>query len=361
NPITTHPGSVAYLEKILLLEKADRAVRATGSDVKNLDLNYYDNDQRVVIANSEGAWAEDRRVSSRVRVFPTLANETESTGYFVDFTRPAGFEAFQDEGYIDRALRAVGEMRASLRAPEAPYGRFPVVIEGGNPSGTFFHECCGHQLETNQPLLDNGVFLNRLGEKVASEKVTLVDDGTLPGCYGSSKFDDEGMPRQRNVLIENGVLKSYLADRMGSSLLNVPRNACGRREGYATPPAARMSNTYVACGGDDPDEMIRGIPQGLFITRMGGGNGDVDFSILAQTAYWIKNGVLDRQVKRAMLMGRGDEAMLKIDRVGRAMKYGENGMFCGGESGLCPVTTSGARIRIEEMLIGGKGGALSDD
>lgn len=358
NPVRVSPGSVRAERKIALLETLCRAAMATGSDVKNLDASYFDTDQNVVIANSEGVWAEDRRVTSRIRMAPAISNGRESVGYYTDFTRPAGFEAFEDGAYLSQAAAALDEMRACLTADEAPGGYMPVVLAGGDCSGTFFHEACGHQFES-QTILKGGLFAGKIGQKVASDRVTLVDDGTMPGMYGSSKYDDEGMPRQKNILIENGVMKSYLCDRIGALRLGMPRTASGRRQGYAFAPAARMSNTYLAAGHDDPDEMIRSMPLGLYVTRIGGGSGGEEFTLLAQTAFLVKNGQIDRQVKGAILLGRGDETMLKIDRVGRVFEKDPGGAFCGNISGLCNTTTSGARMRIEGMLVGGKGGKLS--
>ena len=362
NPVKIRPCTVEHSKKIRLMEECDRAVRSMGPDVVSLSFGYNDSEKNVIIANSEGVWVEDSRTTVRFRATPTVADEHSSIGYFVEYTRPYGFEAFNDGAYVPFVQDAVKEMRTTLHAVEPPNGRYPVIIAAGNPSGTFFHECCGHQLETNDDpankydLLNNGIFYGKLGTKVASEKVTLVDDGTIECMYGSSKYDDEGMPRQKNVLIENGILKSYLVNRMGSLKLGVPRNASGRRQNYTEAPAARMSNTYLAPGTDCLEEMISSLPEGLYVTRMGGGHGGADFTIVSHTAYWIKNGAIDHQVKNAALMGRGDETMLKIDRVGGDMVWQKSGMFCGGASGLCNVTTSGPSLRISEMLIGGKGG-----
>ena len=355
NPVVIYPSAIAHSEKIKLLKNTDKAVRSSASDLQNIDLNYFDTDQRVLIANSEGIWAEDRRVSSRIRIFPTVANEFDSAGYFVDFTRPQGFEAFRDGSYADFAIEAIVEMRASLDAEEPPNGYYPIVFDAGSSSGTFFHECCGHQLESNQDLINDGIFHGKLDTRVATEKVTMVDDGTIPGAYGTSKFDDEGMPRQKNILIENGILKNYLTDRIGAKKLGVSRNACGRRQNYKFAPAARMSNTYLAAGNDDPDEMIRDISEGIFVTKLGGGQGGSDFTIIAHTAFLIKNGAIDRRLKKVTLMGRGDEMLMKIDRVGNTLLPEESGMYCGGYSGLCPVTAFGARLRVERMLISGEG------
>lgn len=356
--VVRYPGTVAHAEKIKVLVEVDKKAWAVTSNLRNIRLDYFDTDQRVLIANSEGVWAEDRRVTSRLRFVPTVANAHRSAGHFSDCAYAAGFEAFESGAYLARMEGVIKSMDASLDAGEAPSGRMPIILEGGSCTGTFFHEACGHQLETTA-LRRGGLFWDRRGEKVASEKVTLVDDGAAPHLYGSSKFDDEGMPRQKNVLIENGILAGFLADRLGALKLNLPRTGSGRRQSYAHAPGARMSNTYLQPGDDDEDEIIRSTPEGLFVTELGGGTGGREFTIMANTAYLIKNGEIGRRVRGAMLLGRGDETMLKIDRVGKKMIRGEgSGSFCGAESGFCATTASGPRIRIESMVVGGKGGAL---
>lgn len=354
NPVVIYPSAVSHGKKIQMLVDMDRAIMSRNRDVKSLSLNYYDAAQRVTIANSEGVWAEDQRINSRIRILPFLANDTDSVGYPSFYTRPAGFEAFDHGLHIDFAQKAIDEMRGSLDADEAPCGFMPVVFEAGGCSGTFFHEACGHQFET-YAILNHGIFADRIGGKVASDKVTLIDDGTMSKSYGSSKYDDEGMPRQKNVLIENGIMKSYLSDRLGALKLHIPRTASGRRQGYTFAPSARMSNTYLAAGTDDPDEMIRTIDNGLFVTRLGGGSGEREFTLATRTAYLIKGGKIDRRVKGALLLGRGDETMFKIDRVGNVMQPGDGGGFCGSVSGLCATTTGGARMRVCSMLVGGRG------
>ncbi len=356
-PAVRYPGTVAHAEKIRVLEEADKKARDVTPNLRSVRLDLFDTDQRVTIANSEGILAEDRRVTSRLRFVPTVANSRGSTGHFSDCAYPAGFEAFKDGAYLASIERVIKDMDASLDAGDAPSGRMAVILEGGDCTGTFFHEACGHQLETTA-LKRGGIFWDRRGEKIASDKVTVIDDGTLPGMYGSSKYDDEGMPRQRNVLIKDGVLVGFLADRLGALTLNVPRSGSGRRQSYANAPGARMSNTFLAPGNDDEDEMVRSTDQGLLVTELGGGSGGKEFTIMARTAFIVKNGEIGRRVKGAMLLGRGDETMLKIDRVGKRMVYDDGGAFCGNESGFCPTTTSGPRMRIQDMVVGGKGGAL---
>lgn len=354
-PVIVAPGTVKHADKIRILQQADTAGRSVSPLLTNLDLAYTDTDQKVLIANSEGVWAEDRRATSRLRIIPTLQRETETVSHFSEFTRAQGFEAFRNDNYIHFVQERIRSMEGELFAEEAPSGFVPVVFEGGSCTGTFFHEACGHQLEASG-LSDHSVFRHKLGQKIASDRVTLIDDGTIPGLYGSSMFDDEGMPRQKNVLIENGVLKAFMADRLGARRIGVPRTASGRRQGYSYAPRTRMSNTYLAAGTDDPDEMIRDLPEGLLVTEIGGGTGGEEFTLMANKAYWIKNGQIDRQVKGAMLLGRGDETMLHIDRVGSKMIYEDGGAFCGADSGLVCTTTSGARMRVTGMVVGGKGG-----
>lgn len=352
NPIRIYPGSVPLQPKVAVLAETDRALRAAVKAAYHAEYSYIDMAQKIIVASSDGTWAEDQRVTTRLRNRFTVSNEVESTGTFVDFTRPKGFEAFENGEHITQLIRDVREWEESLYADEAPQGRFPVIFEGGNCVGTFFHEACGHQLETTNMQAESAYFRDKIGKQVASEKVTLIDDGTLPGQYGSSKYDDEGMPRQKNILIENGVLKSFLVDRLGSRQFHVPRTGSGRRENYTYAPAARMSNTYLAAGNDDPDEMIHEIDCGILVAGMGGGTGGEEFTLECPRSFLIKNGKIDRLLKNTMLVGRGDETMMKIDRVSREMVWEEGGAFCGANSGLCNTTTSGARMRVTEMVVG---------
>ncbi len=357
-PVKIYPGTVSHAKKIAILKDANKAAHDISTAVKNIKITYFDRDQRIIVANTEGLWAEDRRVTGRIRFIPVVSNEYGTASHFFDCCASAGFEMFESETHIDRLKKTITRMENSITAREAPSARVSVILEGGCCSGTFFHEACGHQLETTT-LARGGMFFDRRGEMIASPKVTLIDDGTMPGMYGSSSIDDEGMPRQKNVLIENGILKGFMADRLGALKLKVPRTGSGRRQDYAHAPGARMSNTYIALGTDDEDAMIRDTEEGIFVTEIGGGTGGREFTLFASTAYWIKHGEIVCQVKGAMLLGRGDETMKKIDRVGKKLIIDKDGgSFCGADSGFCATTTSGARIRIAEMVIGGKGGKI---
>lgn len=357
-PVDVYPGEAGHREKIALLSEADRAGRAQSASVHGLKLTWFDRDQRVTVANTEGLWAEDRRVTCRMRFIPVISSTAGTASAFSEYCTAAGLESFRDGKYLGRLHWQINNLEESLTAVEAPSARVPVILEAGGCTGTFFHEACGHQLETTA-LQRDSLFWDKRGELIASPKVTLIDDGTEAGMYGSARIDDEGMPRQKNVLIENGVLRGYMADRIGAKRLGLERTGSGRRQDYAHAPGARMTNTYLAAGEDDDEAMLRDMNEGLYVTEIGGGTGGREFTLLAATAYWVRHGEIVARVKGATLVGRGDETMRRIDRVGRRfVKEEGGGSFCGADSGFIPTTTSGPRMRIAEMVVGGKGGRL---
>lgn len=354
NPVRQYPSTVPHTQKIAVLREVDSAARSAGPAVRQLNADLFDNDQRITIVNSEGLLTEDRRVSSRIRLQATVEDEGQAHYEWGDYTRPQGFEAFADKA--DLAGFAQGfilDIRDAMRAASAPSCVVPVVLEAG--CGTLWHEACGHMLEAIAIAEQSSPFAGRLGEMIASSKVTLVDDGSIPGLYGSSAVDDEGHPTQKNVLIEQGVLRGYLCDRFGGRRIGMPSTGNGRRQSYAFAPTSRMTNTYLDAGEDDEEEMIRSIPEGLFVKRLGGGNSGRTFSIAVSEGYWIKNGQIDRRVKGLNLNGAGADIIRLVDRVGKINRYEDSGGFCGASSGLCAVTSFQPRMRISEMTIGGEG------
>jgi len=350
-PVKIYPSTIATAQKVQVLRLAEKAAYGAGPAVRSLSLNYFDTDQRVTIANTEGVYTTDRRVTSRVRMQPVVENEKGSYGTFHDFTHAQGFEAFaNEEAYADFAKGVILKFDRILRADTVKPCVVPVVLAAGG-CGTLWHESCGHSLEASAIAGGGSAFAGLIGQKVASDKVMLVDDGTLPGQYGSAAIDDEGHPMQRNVLIENGILKGYMCDRYHGGLIGMASTGSGRRQNYTYAPTARMTNTMLAEGTDDEDEMIRSVPDGLFVTSIGGGFGGAQFSLAVQEGYWIKNGQLDRPVKNLMLTGSGIDVIKRIDRVGRKIEM-EGGGFCGAASGLVPTTTPQPMCRISEMAIG---------
>jgi Predicted Zn-dependent proteases and their inactivated homologs len=354
NYIQQYPGTVPHSEKIKVIRETDAAARGTGHSIRQLNVDYFDTDQKILIVNSKGLYVEDRRVTSRLRLQATVEDGLHSQYDWGDFPRSQGFEAFRKENdYISFATEFISDIIGNLGAVTAPSCSVPVVLEAGS-CGTFWHEACGHALESGAIASNSSEFTGRLGEKVASDKVTLVDDGSIPGLYGSAGIDDEGHPTQKNVLIENGVLKGYLCDRLGGCKLNMKSTGSGRRQSYAFAPASRMSNTYLAAGADDEDEMIQSVDNGLYVKRMGGGNSGREFSVSVAEGYWIKNGSIDHRVKGLTLNGKGIDVIKLVDRVGSQVKT-EGGGFCGSVSGLCTTTSFQPRIRISSMAVGGEG------
>jgi TldD protein len=353
-PVRIWPRTVDFRRKIKVLREMDNAARdaAAGMSggVRNLNLMYFDSSQRIFVANSEGLSTEDERVRTRVRMDTTVESGRESLFEFNDFVGPCGFELFEGD-YEAFARVQVESMIARLRARPAESCVVPVVIEGGN-GGVLWHEACGHTLEAESLATGYGEFAGRLGQKVASDKVTLIDDGGMPGMYGSEAVDDEGHPTRKNVLIEKGILKNYLCGRRGARLLGMESTGSGRRQSYCFAPTSRMHNTYLAAGEDDEEEMIRSMGDGLFVTELGGGDSGVEFSIAAREAYWVRNGSVSHQVKGINLSGNSMEMIQRVDRVGKRL-VPEKGSFCGASSGLVPTTAFQPRIRISRMTVGG--------
>ena len=352
-PVAIQPRTVDSTKKIRVLKEMDKAARSAGN-VRSLTANYFDSCQHILVANSEGLLTEDDRIRTRVRQDATVEYGSESLFEFDDFVGPCGFELF-DGDYIGFAEGQVVAMTARLKARPAPSCVVPVVIEGGS-GGVLWHEACGHPLEADNVITGQGEFAGMLGRQVASDKVTLIDDGSVPGMYGSEAIDDEGHPTQKNVLIEKGVLVGYLCDRKGGRALGREPTGSGRRQGYAFEPASRMHNTYLAAGDDDEEEMIRSMGEGLFVKELGGGNGGTEFSIEVKDAFWVRNGEISHQVRGITLSGNCMEIIKRVDRVGRILVPEAGGSFCGASSGLIPTTAFQPRMRISEMSVSGVAG-----
>lgn len=351
NSVIQYPNSVPHSEKIKIIRETDAAARSVGFTIRQLNVDYFDTDQRILVANSEGLYAEDRRVTSRLRLQATVEDGNNSHYEWCDFPRPQGFEAFKVKNdYISFAQDFIRDIADSMHAVSVPSCVVPVVLEAGS-CGTIWHEACGHPLEAGAIAANNSDFTGKLGEKVASSKVTVIDDGSIPGLYGTAGIDDEGHPTQKNVLIENGILKGYLCDRLGGRKLNMASTGSGRRQGYIYAPASRMSNTYLAPGTDDEEEMISSIDEGLFVKRLGGGNSGREFSVSVTEGYWIKDGKIDHRVKGLTLNARGIDLIKQVDRVGSKIQT-EGGGFCGSVSGLVTTTSFQPRIRISSMTVG---------
>jgi TldD protein len=253
------------------------------------------------------------------------------------------------------ASEAARQAVLKLSAVDAPAGTMTVVLGPGWP-GILLHEAVGHGLEGDFNRKGTSAFAGRLGQKVASDLVTVVDDGTIPNRRGSLNVDDEGTPTGRTVLIENGILRGYLQDRLNARLMGMAATGNGRRESYAHAPMPRMTNTFMLAGADDPAEILKSVKNGLYAVAFGGGQVDITsgkFVFSAAEAYLIEDGRLTAPVKGATLIGNGPDALTRVSRVGRDLKMDEGIGTCGKDGQSVPVGVGMPTVRIDAMTVGG--------
>jgi TldD protein len=263
-------------------------------------------------------------------------------------------EFFETVDFKGLAERVVDRANLLIHADYAPAGEMPVIIDHGF-GGVIFHEACGHGLETTAVAKNASVFCGKMGEKIASACVTAIDDGTIAGSWGSIGVDDEGRPTRKTVLIENGILKSYIVDELGARKTGYAPTGSGRRQSYKFAPASRMRNTYIAAGPDKLEDMIRDVDYGIYARKMGGGSvtpgtGEYNFSV--QEGYIIRNGRIEKPIKGATLIGRGIETLQKITRVAGNLSLCTG--MCGSVSGSIPVTVGQPAITVSSLLVGGR-------
>lgn len=332
----------------------DRAIRSSSPFVRQVTLRHRVSGKRILVVRGDGNLVFDERFHSLFAVQVTVEKEgTIQTGYEV--------RAFQSEAgaFWDRVsptqvgMQALERALLMLDAIPCPAGRMPVVLSG-EAGGTMIHEACGHGLEADIVQKDFSVYRDRIGEKVASPLVTLVDDPSIEGAYGSYTYDDEGTPSRMNVLIDRGVLKAYMTDVQSARKGGIPLSGNGRRGSYRNLPIPRMSNTFLLPGKDNPASILEKAGRGLFVTKMGGGQVNPtsgDFVFQVTEAFLIENGRVGRPVRGATLIGNGPEALMKIEAVGDDLHF-EPGM-CGKDGQSVPVTDGQPSLLIRDLLVGG--------
>jgi hypothetical protein len=265
------------------------------------------------------------------------------------------FVLLKDFWEIENIVRECSAI-TTLKARECPSAKMDVIIENGF-GGVIFHEACGHSLEATSVAKGLSVFCGKKGQKIASDLVTAVDDGTIENGWGSGNYDDEGNKTTRNVLIENGVLKNYLVDAANGRRMNEAATGCCRRQSYKYPPTSRMSNTFICNGTSTVEEMIKATKKGLYCKKMGGGSVNPvtgEFNFALSEGYLIKNGKITRPVKGATLVGSGSEILLNIDMVGNNLRRAQG--MCGSMSGSIPADVGQPCIRVRNITVGGRGG-----
>lgn len=350
------PDTVEKAKKIELMKRAYSSAKEYDSIISQVSVNYGDSIQNVLIANSEGLYAEDRRVRTRMGISSVAQRDGEmQTGFFGPGGH-IGFEFYSDldiEGYGREASRVAKTM---IEADLCPSGKMPVIIDNGF-GGVIFHEACGHGLEASSVAKKLSVFTGKLGEQVASPLVTAIDDGTLPNAWGSLNIDDEGTPTKKNVLIEDGILKGYMVDKLNGLRMGVDPTGSSRRSSYKYAPTSRMTNTYIAAGKSKKEEIIANTEYGLYAKNMGGGSVNTvtgEFNFAVMEGYIVRNGKVEEPVRGATLIGSGLEVLQKIDMVGDNLSHGQG--VCGASSGSIPANVGQPTIRVESMTVGGRKG-----
>lgn len=349
------PMDVSGARKAALLKSADAAARDVSSEICQVRVGLTSSDSDVLIANSEGLFTTDRRVYTRIAVSAIAAGVGENQTGTASPGALMGYELFETRVDVEaRAREAAKRAVTMLHAEDCPAGYMPVVMDGGF-GGVIFHEACGHSLEAAAVAFGNSEFCGKMGQQIASPIVTAIDDGTMPNEWGSTNIDDEGIPTTKLTLIENGILKNYMVDRLNGRRMNLPSTGSGRRQDYTFAPTSRMRNTYIAAGSDDEGEIIATCGDGLYAKCMGGGSVNPvtgEFNFAVSEGYLIRDGKIDRPVRGAMLIGRGADVLMKIDRVGRKM-WMEQGM-CGASSGSVPTNVGQPMIRVTGITVGGR-------
>ncbi len=353
NAIAVLPEDVAKATKVDLLRRADATARGAGSAITQVTARYGDSRRRILIANSEGLLTEDDQVRTLFTVMAVASGDTGMQTGYQSLGRTVGFELFDSYDVDDIAREAAERALLKLAARPAPSGTLPVVIGPGG-GGVLFHEACGHGLEADLVEKDTSVFRGRVGAKVASSLVTLIDDATVAGEWGTFAVDDEGAPAQRTVLIEEGVLSDYMWDLVRARRAGRASTGNGRRETYQHLPMVRMTNTYVLAGEEDPEEIIRQTPHGIYCVQLGGGQvntatGDFVFGITE--AYMISNGEITHPIRSANLIGNGPEVLRAIDAVGNDFDTWTG--TCGKDGQGVPVSSGQPTLRVSAMTVGG--------
>ena len=352
--VAINPETVSKSERAELLRNLDKITRSHSQDICQVNANMSEKKRSVLIANSEGLWSEDTRSYSRMRLSAVAEkgdgpqSAAESPGVL------GGYEFFKN---LDLEKLAENAAQSALRMASAGYingGILPVVL-GNGFGGVIFHEACGHPLETEAIRKNASPFCDKIGVEVGKPILTAIDDGTLPNKWGSCNVDDEGTPTQKTVLIENGILKNYLSDRIGASQVGIPRSGSARRESYKFAPVSRMRNTFISPGSDSVDEMLQSIDFGLYAKKMGGGSvnpGTGEFNFAVQEGYAIRKGKIAEPVRGATLIGKGFEVLPQISMIADDLDLAAG--MCGAASGWVPTTVGQPTLKIDSILVGGR-------
>ena len=354
HPIVTVPSSVPNARKVEILKEGYFAAKEYDECVRQVSGMLLDVDHNILVANSEGLYTQDRQIRTRMMIQAVAEKNGESQTGTASPGRRMGLEMFD---FIDpraTGIKAAKQAVTMAGAGYCPAGVMPVAIANAF-GGVIFHEACGHSLEAACVAYGQSQFTGKLGTKIAGSKVTAIDDGTIPGAWGSINIDDEGTPATKNVLIENGVLKSYMVDKFNGRRMNMASTGASRRQSYAHTPTSRMTNTFIAPGPDTDEEIIASMEYGLYAAAMGGGSVNPitgEFNFAVNEGYMVRNGKICEPVRGACLVGKGSDVIQNIDMVSSQVELAEG--MCGASSGSVPTSVGQPMIRVSGITVGGR-------
>ena len=349
------PGTVEAARKIEIARRADQAARAYNGEIREVLVALADLDRTILVANSEGLHVSDRQYLTSFRVTAVAERGGARQRGFKSFSGRSGYELFEKKSPDEVAVEAAAQAVMLLDAEETPAGKMVLVLAKAG-GGVLLHEAIGHGFEGDFIRKKASLFTGRIGEKIAAESCTIVDDGTVPGARGTLNVDDEGTPGARTVLVERGILKGFLYDKLNARLMNTTSTGNGRRQSYRHVPIPRMTNTLMLAGDIPPEEIIASVSKGFYAKTMGGGQVDIsggNFVFEVTEGYLIENGKIGAPVRGANLIGNGGEILKKIEMVGNDFEYYAGWGTCGKAGQGVPVADGMPTVRISEITIGG--------
>jgi len=354
HPVKVVPSDVANGEKIDYIREMCLAAKDYSEEIAQVTGSFQEVDHSIMIATSEGLFAQDRQIRTRVAVSAIASKDGENQTGSVRPGARKGIELFQDFDPRELGRKASAQAVTMLHAGYIKAGAMPVAIENGF-GGVIFHEACGHSLEASSVAKGQSQFAGKLGTRIANPKVTAIDDGSIPNSWGSINIDDEGTPGRKNVLIEKGILKTYMVDKLNGRRMGMEPTGNARRQSYEYAPTSRMTNTYIAAGEDRDEDIIASIEYGLYAKDMGGGSVNPatgEFNFAVNEGYVIRNGKICEPVRGASLIGKGSEVIQNIDMVGKNVLRGQG--MCGASSGSIPTDVGQPLIRVSSITVGGR-------
>ena len=354
HPIETVPSGVDAARRADLLREGCFAAKEYDESISQVSGTLMSVDHSILVANTEGLYTTNRSIRTRMAIQAVASKNGENQSGSDSPGAGMGLEFFNLHSPKEIGREAARQATVNLSASYCPAGVMTVAIENGF-GGVIFHEACGHSLEASSVAIGASQMAGKLGQQIANPKVTAIDDGTIPNAWGSVNIDDEGTPTQRNVLIENGILKSYMVDRLGARRMGVAMTGSGRRQSYLYEPTSRMTNTFIDNGPDKNEDIIASIENGLYCRKMGGGSVNPltgAFNFAVTEGYLVRNGKICEPVRGASLIGTGSEILQNIDMVGQNLATAQG--MCGSSSGSIPTDVGQPLIRVSTITVGGR-------